>query len=106
MFSSWLRLALCWGNDASHPPSFAGVVHGAGSEAVAAAHRLREDVRDAAGRLGRQLFDRNSQRAFAPAVAFAAESVQVWHFVAHGVTMVSQRCTNAPRDTRKSWLHA
>lgn len=56
---------------------FKGVVHGAGSEAAAAAHQLREEVRDAVSRLGRQLFDRNSQRALAPAAAFAVESVQV-----------------------------
>jgi hypothetical protein len=61
---------------ASLPPCV-GVLHGASGAAAAAAAQLREEVRYAAGRLGRQLFDRNSQRAFAPAAAFAAESVQV-----------------------------
>lgn len=39
-------------------------------------------MRDAAGRLARQLFDRNSQRPFAPAAAFAAEGVQADRFLA------------------------
>ena len=79
-----LLLQQCWSISSGRPRSccnpplcLVGVVHGTSGAAAAAAAQLRDEVRDAAGRLGRQLFDRNSQRAFAPAAAFAAESVQV-----------------------------
>ena len=71
--ASWRLRSYCSGPS----PACAGVLHGASGAAAVTAAQLREEVRDAAGRLGRQLFDRNSQRAFAPAAAFAAESVQV-----------------------------
>ncbi len=85
----------------SHLSNLCTVTTGAGGHGDGAAG-LREEVRDAAGRLARQLFDRNSQRPFAPAAAFAADGVQVraLDVLQQGSRVVTEYCLQA-----QSWCY-